>query len=55
LELADSPKRVGGIVVDVELPADVPEDKREVIRRMAEKCPVHETLRNPPQLDIDIA
>ena len=55
LELADSPKRVGGIVVDVELPADVPEDKREVIQRMAEKCPVHETLRNPPQLDIDIA
>jgi uncharacterized OsmC-like protein len=54
LELADSPKRVGGIVVDVELPADVPADKREVIQRMAEKCPVHETLRNAPQMDIEL-
>jgi putative redox protein len=55
LELADSPKRVGGIVVDVELPEGIPEDKQEAIRRMAERCPVHETLRNPPRVDIDIA
>ena len=55
LELADSPKRVGGIVVDVELPKGIPEDKKEAVRRMAERCPVHETLRNPPRLDIDVA
>ena len=55
LELADSPKRVGGIVVDVELPEGIPEDKKEVILRMAERCPVHETLRDPPRVDIDIA
>ncbi len=54
LELADSPKRVGGIVVDVELPDGIPEDRKEAVRRMAEKCPVHETLRNPPRIDIDI-
>lgn len=54
LELADSPKRVGGIVVDVELPNGVPEDKKERVRRMAERCPVHETLRIPPRVDIDI-
>lgn len=54
LELADSPKRVGGIVVDVELPEGIPEDRKEAIRRMAEKCPVHETLRNAPRIDIDI-
>ena len=54
LELADSPKRVAGFVVDVELPEGVPEDKKEVIRRMVELCPVHETLRNPPRVDIDI-
>lgn len=54
VELADSPKRIGGIVVDVELPESVPDDKREVVRRMAEKCPIHETLRNPPRVDIDI-
>ena len=54
LELADSPKRIGGIVVDVELPSDVPEDRIDVIKRMAERCPVHETLRDPPRVDIDI-
>jgi uncharacterized OsmC-like protein len=54
VEMADSPKRGGGLVVDVELPADVPEDKREVIRRLADLCPVHETLRHPPRMDIEI-
>jgi putative redox protein len=54
LEMADSPKRVAGFVVDVELPKGVPEDRKEVIRRMAERCPVHATLCNPPRVDIDI-
>jgi putative redox protein len=54
LELADSPKRVAGIVVDVELPAGVPEDKKEVIKRMAQRCPIHETLRDPPRVEIEI-
>ena len=55
MELADNPKRVGGIVIDVELPEGVPEDKIEVVRRMAERCPVHETLKDPPRVDIDIS
>jgi len=54
LELADSPKRIGAIVVDVELPDNVPDEKKDVICRMAEKCPVHETFRNPPRVDIEI-
>ncbi len=54
LELADSPKRIGGIVVDVELPDSVPEDKLDAIRAMAERCPIHETLRDPPRVDLDI-
>jgi len=54
IELEDSPKRVGGIVVDVELPDEVPKDKIGAIRRMAELCPIHQTLRNPPRVDIDI-
>jgi len=55
LELADQPKRIGGIVVDVELPAGVPESRREAIRRVAEQCVIHETLRHPPRLDIELA
>jgi len=54
MEMADSPKRIGAIVVDVELPEGVPEEKREAIRRMAERCPIHETLKDPPRVDIDI-
>ena len=54
LELADSPKRIGAIVVDVELPESVPEERKDAIRRMAEKCPIHETFRNPPRVDIEI-
>ena len=54
LEMADKPKRIGGIIVDVELPEGIPEDKRDAIRRMAERCPVHETLSNPPRVDLDI-
>jgi len=54
LQMADSPKRIGAIVVDVEVPESVPEEKKDVIRRMAEKCPIHETFRNPPRVDIEI-
>ena len=54
MELADKPKRIGDLVVDLELPESVPEEKREVIKRVAQRCPIHETLKNPPGLDIDI-
>ena len=53
LELADEPKRIAGFIVDVELPGDVPENRMAAIRRIAEHCPVHATLTNPPRVDID--
>ena len=53
LELADDPKRVGAIVVDVELPNGFPEDRMDAVRRIAEKCSVHETLTHPPRVDVD--
>jgi len=54
LELADEPKRVGTIVIDLELPSDFPEDKKSVVKRLAELCPVHETLKHPPTVDLEI-
>ncbi|MHC4695447.1 MAG: OsmC family protein [Planctomycetota bacterium] len=54
MELADDPKRVGRIVVDLELPEGVPDGKKEAIKRVAERCPIHETLKNPPDLDIEV-
>jgi putative redox protein len=54
IELADDPKRIGGIVIDLEIPKDVPENRMEAIKRLANRCPVHQTLENPPTVDIDI-
>jgi putative redox protein len=54
VELADQPKRISGIVVDVEVPDGVPESRRDAIRRVAEQCVIHGTLRHPPRLDVDI-
>jgi len=53
-QLADQPKRVDAIIVDLELPEGFPEDRLPAVRRVIEACPVHGTLRNPPQIDIDI-
>jgi uncharacterized OsmC-like protein len=54
LELADDPKRVGSIVIDLELPNDFPEDKKSAVKRVAELCPVHETLKRMPAVDLEI-
>ena len=53
-ELADDPKRVGAITVDLEIPKDVPEAKYDAIRRVADACPIHGTLTNPPDVDLEI-
>jgi putative redox protein len=53
-ELAEEPKRVGVITIDLEVPTDVPEDKLAVIRRVAEACPIHGTLTKPPEIDLEI-
>jgi putative redox protein len=55
VELADSPKRIDRIVVDLELPEGVPDEKRDAVRRMALACPIHETFRKPVTVDVDIA
>ena len=54
LQLADKPKRIERIVLDVEVPETVPEDKVETIKRVAQRCLVHETLKSPPGVDIEI-
>ena len=54
LELADSPKRIGAIAIDVELPNGVPEDRREAIRRLFEACTIKETFNHPPRVDVEI-
>lgn len=53
-ELGDKPKRVSAIVVDLEIPRDVPEERHGAIRRIASLCPIHGTLTHPPKIDVEI-
>ena len=55
LELATDPKRIAALVVDVELPRGMPDAARGDIKRIIDAFPVPETLRNPPQLDVEIS
>ena len=41
LEIADDPKRVGNIVIDLELPKDFPADKKSVVERLADLTSGH--------------
>jgi len=54
LEIADEPKRVGTVVIDLELPNDFPENKQSAVKRLAELCPVHQTLKQMPTVDLEI-
>jgi putative redox protein len=54
LELVENPNRVGGIVLDVELPKDVPEGDKEKLKKMALRMPVPATLRGEPRVDIEM-
>jgi putative redox protein len=54
VQLADNPKRIGTVTVDLEVPKDVPENRKEAIRRLAQHCPIHETLKQPLEIDIEV-
>ena len=55
LELADDPKRIASIVIDVDLPDGFPDDRRDAVQRVAEHCVIHGTLSHPPRVDIEFA
>jgi uncharacterized OsmC-like protein len=54
LEMVENPNRIGAIVLDVELPKDVPEGDREKLKTMALRMPVPATLRDGPRVDIEM-
>jgi len=54
LEMVDNPNRVAGLVLDVELPKDVPDTDREKLKKMALRMPVPATLRAEPRVDIEM-
>ena len=53
-QLADHPKRIESIVVDMELPDGFPPERLSAVRRVVNSCPVHNTLMNSPEIDLEI-
>jgi uncharacterized OsmC-like protein len=54
LEFVENPNRIGSIVLDVELPKDVPAGDKEKLKAMALRMPVPATLRDTPRVDIEM-
>ena len=54
LEFVENPNRIGSIVLDVELPKDVPVGDKEKLKTMALRMPVPATLRDNPRVDIEM-
>ena len=54
-QLADRPKRIENIVVDMELPEGFPADRLAAVQKVVQSCPVHNTLMNAPKIDLEIS
>lgn len=50
----ENPVRLSRITACVHLPSEVPERYREALRHAAESCPLENTLRTVPKIDIQI-
>ena len=50
--MGSRPARVSEIQVDIELPAEVPADRREALLAVAGHCTVHNSLEDPPAVRI---
>ncbi len=51
----DRPARVSGIQIMVKVPTELPEDRWPALAAVVEHCTVHNTLRNPPPVSIELA
>jgi len=48
------PSRFGKILFEIETPTPVPEELREAVIRSAKTCYLHNTLNNPPEMEITL-
>lgn len=51
---AEEPYRVDDIEMTIDWPS-LPESRQEAVRRAAEKCTIHNTLHDPPEVDTRIS
>jgi len=54
-EMADRPARVGSVNVCIEVPHGVPEERRAALLAVASHCTVHNSLEQPPNVNIELA
>jgi uncharacterized OsmC-like protein len=54
-QMAEGPRRVGAIQVDVRMPGDLDERYRAALQRVAEQCVVHNTLHHTPEIAISVS
>jgi putative redox protein len=51
----DRPARVGSVSVGIKVPAGVPDGRRQALLAVASHCTVHNTLRQPPAVSIELS
>lgn len=54
-ETAKGPARVGQLRARINVPAGIPDERRAGVKRAAERCLIHATLRSKPAIDIELA
>jgi len=52
-EKKKNPSRISKMDIKISLPKVAIEEKKETLLKVAKKCLVHNTLLNPPEVDID--
>ena len=53
-EIVDNPRRVGRMTIKIVLPGPVSDQHRAALQRAAEQCLVHNTLLQPPQVEMNV-
>jgi uncharacterized OsmC-like protein len=53
--MAARPTRVGDINLRVQIPEEVPDERRDALLAVASHCTVHNSLEQPPQVSIEVA
>lgn len=50
----ERPARVSGIRISVKVPTDLPQERWPALNAVVQHCTVHNTLRNPPDISIEL-
>ena len=53
-EIAERPHRIGKIAIDIALPGELPDQRRQTLERVAHACLIHNTLTHPPAISLHV-